>query len=340
MLKTGIQKIQKNYKKQIAGMSLAALMAGTAVLVSGCGVPVLSALGRKYVFKVGSEKCPEKEAKVILLNYQKDYSSLYGIDMWSNEYEDGNSLEDYVKDLTISQLAEVYTLDIIAQEQEVTLTEEETAQTETAAKEFMDGLDDAEQSYLDVSEGDVQDLYERYLLARKLYTSLTESVSSEVSDDEARVMDMKQICVSDEKTAEGILSQLAAGADFSTLAAAYNQAAATDLHVIRTTYDEGVCDQLFALSTGACSEVIAMDGAYYIFYCVNAFNEELTQENKSNVLTQRMEDAVNSAYSSYTEQLASELNEDVWNAVTVDTSLALEGASFLEIYQKYFGEFA
>lgn len=333
-------KIQKKYKRQIAGAALAGMLAGMAALASGCNVPVLSALGGNYVFQVGKEKCPAKDAKVILMNYQKDYSSLYGIDMWSGEYEDGNSLEDYVKDLTVSQLAQVYTLDIIAGEQELVLSEEETAETEAAAKEFMEGLDDAEKEYLGVSEGDVQDLYERYLLARKLYTSLTQSVSSEVSDDEARVMDMKQICVSDESTAEGIASQLASGADFSTLAATYNEASSTDLHVTRTTYDTEVSDQLFALGTGAFSNVIPMDGAYYIFYCVNAFNETLTQENKENVLTRRMEEAVNSAYASYTDQLDSELNEDTWGDVRVDTSLPLEGSSFLEIYNEHFGSFA
>lgn len=340
MVKSDIQKRKTNHKKKLAGISLAALLIGTAAAVSGCSGPSLPSLGGKYVFKVGSEKCPEKEAKIILLNYQKDYSSLYGIDMWSGEYGDGNSLEDYVKDLTVSQLAEVYTLDIIAGEQEIALSEEETAETEAAAKEFMEGLDDAEREYLGASEGDVQNLYERYLLARKLYTSLTESVSSEVSDDEARVMDLKQICVSDENTAEQIAAQAASGADFSTLAAAYNEASSSDLHVTRTTYDTEVSEQIFALGTGACSGVIPIDGSYYIFYCVNAFDEELTQENKNNVLTQRMEDAVNNAYASYTDQLNSELNQNVWGEVTVDTSLSLEGPSFLEIYTEHFGSFA
>ncbi len=337
MLKSDIQKRKTNHKKQLAVIFLAALLIGTAAAASGCSGPSLPSLGGKYVFKMGSEKCPEKEAKIILMSYQKDYSSFYGIDMWSGEYEDGNSLEDYVKELAISQLAQVYTLDIIAGEQEFVLSEEETAETEAAAKEFMEGLDDAEQEYLGVSEGDVQNLYERYLLAEKLYTSLTESVSSEVSDDEARVMDMKQICVSDEDTADEIVSRLASGADFSAMAEDYNESSVTDLHVTRTTYDTEVSDQLFALGTGDFSNVISMDGSYYIFYCVNTFNETLTQENKESVLTRRMEDAVNSVYTSYTNQLDSELNEKVWGDVRVDTSLPLEGSSFLEIYNEYFG---
>lgn len=335
-----IQKNQKKHIRQASGAALTVLLAGTVLTASGCGIPVLSSLGGGYIFKIGSEKCPERDAKVILMNYQKDYSSLYGIDLWQHEYEDGSSLEDYVKDLTASQLAEVYTLDIIAEEQELTLSEDETAQTEAAAKEYVEGLSEAEREYLGVGEGDVQELFERYLLAKKLYTSLTESVSSEVSDDEARVMDVKQIRVSDQKTAEAIASQLEGGADFAALAAEYNEAQATEIHVTRTTFDQEISDQLFALGNGAVSPVIAMDDAYYIFYCTNAFNEAMTQENKANVLTRRMENAVNSAYASYTDQLQSELNEDVWSEVPVDTSLALEGASFMDIYEKYFGDFS
>ena len=35
-------------------------------------------------------------------------------------------------------------------------------------------------------------------------------------------------------------------------------------------------------------------------------------------------------------QLSSKENQDVWSEVTVDTSLKLESASFMEVYQQYF----
>lgn len=70
----------------------------------------------KPVFKVGSESCSKDDAKVILMNYQKEYSNLYGIDMWEHDYGQEQSLEDYIKDLTLAQMAQVYTLDIIASE--------------------------------------------------------------------------------------------------------------------------------------------------------------------------------------------------------------------------------
>ena len=106
---------------------------------------------------------------MILMNYQKEYSNLYGIDMWEHDYGQEQSLEDYIKDLTLAQMAQVYTLDIIASEKEVTLSEEEQKKVTEAAKTYLDGLDDAEREYVGVNEKQTEKLFERYLLADKLY---------------------------------------------------------------------------------------------------------------------------------------------------------------------------
>ncbi|MCD8365505.1 MAG: peptidyl-prolyl cis-trans isomerase [Clostridiales bacterium] len=322
-----------------AGCILALPLTGVLLLTAGCSaadIPVVSAISQSYVFSVGGEKCSVEEAKMILLQYQKEYASLYGIDLWDHDYGDSASLEQYVKDLTASRLAEVYTLDIIASEQEVELSEEEKTQAETAAQAYLEGFSEEELEFLGTDEQTAADLFERFLLAQKLYTSLTENVSQEVSDDEARVMEMKQICVSDAETAANILSQLEEGSDFNSLAESYSESDTASFSVSRTTYDDEITEILFAMDTGDYSEVMEIDGLYYIFYCANYFNEELTESNKENVVSRRMEDAVTSAYDSYTEKLDSVLNEDVWDEVTVDTSLELEGASFEEIYDSYF----
>jgi len=49
-----------------------------------------------------------------------------------------------------------------------------------------------------------------------------------------------------------------------------------------------------------------------------------------------MSDAVTDTYADYMSQLSSKENQDVWSEVTVDTSLKLESASFMEVYQQYF----
>ncbi|MCD7922340.1 MAG: peptidyl-prolyl cis-trans isomerase [Clostridiales bacterium] len=315
---------------------LAGMLAAVLFFVPACSVPVLSAFTRNYVFSVGSEKCSVEEAKVILLQYQKEYASFYGIDLWEHDSDSTESLEQYVRDMAVSQLAEIYTLYVIAGEREMELTEDEKAQTAAAAAEYMASLAEDELDYTGITESEVEALYEKYLLAHKLYASLTEDVSPEVSDDEARVMDLKQICVSEEETAKQLLEQLDGGADFSSLAESYNESGTTDLQVSRTTYSDEVTEILFSMNTGEYSDVIEIDDSYCIFYCVNYFNEELTEENKDNVVSRRMEEAVTDAYNSYVDSLDSSLNESVWSEVTVDTGLALDGSSFGEVYDSYF----
>lgn len=80
----------RNMRKK-AGV-LAVVLACSAML-GACGNP-LEAVIAKPVFKVGSESCSKDDAKVILMNYQKEYSNLYGIDMWEHDYGQEQSLED------------------------------------------------------------------------------------------------------------------------------------------------------------------------------------------------------------------------------------------------------
>ena len=49
---------------------------------------------------------------------------------------------DYVKDITLEELTRVYTMDLLAQSQEVTLSEDETAKVAEAAKEYYASLSD------------------------------------------------------------------------------------------------------------------------------------------------------------------------------------------------------
>ena len=99
----------RNMRKKTG--ALAVVLACSAML-GACGNP-LEAVIAKPVFKVGSESCSKDDAKVILMNYQKEYSNLYGIDMWEHDYGQEQSLEDYIKDLTLAQTAHVDTVVVI-----------------------------------------------------------------------------------------------------------------------------------------------------------------------------------------------------------------------------------
>ena len=167
-------------------------MALTGCQIGNKDIVVSGTLSSRQVFTLDKSACSLKEAKVYLANYQNIYGTAYTIDLWQHDFGDA-SLLDYVKDITLEELTRVYTMDLLAQSQEVTLSEDETAKVAEAAKEYYASLSEDETAYMDVAEADIAEYYTHYALAQKLYHSLTNGVNEEVSDDEARVMEIMQI---------------------------------------------------------------------------------------------------------------------------------------------------
>ena len=301
----------------------------TAAALTGCGI------GKKNVFKIDKEACTVSEAKVFLVNYQNQYADLYGVNLWESDQKE--NLEVYIKNLTVTKLAEIYTMDLIAEDKGLTLTEAQMSQAEDAAKEYYKTLNDAEKKYFGISEKELADLYERYAAAQMTYQSLTENIDQEVSDAEAQVMKAQQIFVKSEDTAKKIKQQLDNGEDFVQLASSYNEAAKTDINLDKSQLEEENQEDIFALKDNQISGITAEDNGYYIFRCVKSYDAELTEKNKEKVLKSRMEAAVNSTYDTYVKEADSRFNEEIWKNVELDTSGELKTGSFFTVFEKYFG---
>ena len=121
----------------------------------------------KYVFQVNDRTCDVKQAKLYLCNYRNLYGSAYGIDLWSYDYNE-SSLEQYVKDITIQELSRIVCMDMLAEQMDMSLTEEEQECCEQAASEYYASLSEEERSFMDVRESDIQKAYRDYALAQKL----------------------------------------------------------------------------------------------------------------------------------------------------------------------------
>ncbi len=311
-----------------------------SLLLGGCRIGnreivVSGTLTDKQVFKINKTACGLKEARVYLTNYQNIYGTAYGIDLWKHDFGE-NSLEKYVKDITLEKLAYVVTMDLLAESQGVALTEEEMAQAGEAAKEYYASLSQEEIEYLGVTESDILEYYSHYALARKLYQSLTSSVNEEVSDDEARVIEMMQIFVRDGTKAAEVAARLENGDDFASVANNYNQLSAIQVTVSRDELPEEVEQVAFQLDDGEISGKIETDGGYYFVKCLNKYNEELTEANKSNIVEKREKEAFDDVYNTYVFGLSSDLNQELWENLELDTSGTISTDSFFEVFEKYF----
>lgn len=312
-------------------------MALTGCQIGNKDIVVSGTLSSRQVFTLDKSACSLKEAKVYLANYQNIYGTAYTIDLWQHDFGDV-SLLDYVKDITLEELTRVYTMDLLAQSQEVTLSEDETAKVAEAAKEYYASLSEDETAYMDVAEADIAEYYTHYALAQKLYHSLTNGVNEEVSDDEARVMEIMQIYVTDEDRAHEVEQKLAQGDDFASVANNYNELSAIQVTVSRDDLPDEVEEVAFQLDDNAVSGMIAAGNGYYFIKCLNKYNEELTEANKSNIVEKREKEAFDDVYNEFVASLSSRLNTDLWDGIELTTDGSIQTNSFFAVFEKYCGE--
>ena len=311
-----------------------------SILLSGCtigGKEVIldTGIGNNYVFSVGESKCSIKQAKLFLCNYQNLYGNAYGVNLWDYDFE-GDSLEKYVKDVTLDELTKMVCMDIVSQQQGIELTAKENKKVRKAAKEYYESLNSEEKSYMGVSLKDVEEIYSQYALAEKLYANLTEGINTEVSDDDARVIIIQEICVSDETTAAEVRKKLAAGENFETVAGEYSSCSSGKMSIARGELPSELESVAFELANDEISDAIKTSGGYYIIKCVSKFEEKLTEDNKDNILNQREKEQFNHVYEDFVGNAVFYLNEDEWNKVNIDKNSKINTDSFFEVYDKYF----
>ena len=319
---------------QMIPVTIAMLMCLGGCQIGNRQIVVSGSLSDKQVFKIGSATCGVKEAKVYLTNYQNIYGTAYGLNLWEHDFGD-DSLTQYVKDITLEELTHVVCMDLLAESQEVSLSEEEKANVASAAKEYYASLSEDEVAYLAVTESDIAEYYAHYALAQKLYRSLTNGVNDEVSDDEARVIEIMQIYVTDETKAAEVLSKLKNGDDFASVANNYNQLSSIQVTVSRDELPAEVEKVAFDLDNGEISDEIPVDHGYYFIKCLNKYDEELTEANKSNIVEKREKEAFDDIYNEYVSGLSSYLNQNLWDELELDTDASIATDSFFEVFEKY-----
>ncbi|MCI7107756.1 MAG: peptidyl-prolyl cis-trans isomerase [Lachnospiraceae bacterium] len=288
----------------------------------------------KTVFQINDYKCDISLAKLYLCNYRNLYGQVYGLDLWKEGSTD--SLETYVKDVTIQQLSRIVCMDLLAKQQEMKLSDEECRLVKAASEEYFDSLSAEERSYMGIHKKDVEKAYEDYALADKLYGTLTNGINEEVSDDEARVIRVQQIFVADEETANVVKKKLAAGEDFAMLAGSYNSGGEFERNVARGDYPQEVENIAYNLENDTCSEMIETDEGYYFIKCLSKYEEELTEANKEVIRIQREKEQFEDSYEEFISEATFRMNDTLWSEVSLNDTGEIRTDSFFDIFDKYF----
>lgn len=315
-----------------------AALALVTVLLSGCsfaGREVYFSFHRPgTVFTICGMSCSKKEAKVYIANYKNLYGRVGTTDLWDGNF-DSARLETGLKQSVINHLSKIYSLNVYAKNKEIELDDSEKTKVDEATKEYYDSLSAADKKYLNVSKSDIRAYYERYAIASRVYDELMSAVDDEISEDEARIMDAYVIHVTDASKYEEVKKKLAEGGDFESLTAVYSVDDNKKLSFGRGTYPEEVEEVAFSLDDGEISEGIEAEDGYYFVKCVDKYNEERSEENKSEIVAKRQSDVFNDIVEEQKTSGSSTVNISVWNNLHIDDGEGVTTDSFFSIIENH-----
>lgn len=341
----------------------AALLTVLLLLLSGCmdslkGSKVVLTTGfeKNEVFRIEDMSCALPEAMVYLVNTKNRYESVYGREIW-NVSLDGVTLEENIKETVLAQLAQQKTMNLLARQNGVALSEEEEARAMQAAETYFQSLSEEEKSTLQITVKDVEELYREYALARKVYQYIIKDINPEISDDEARTITVQYIyfrtCVLDGtgrkieyseeekqeilRKAEEVRFQLKnEEADFEELILKYSDSEEGTCSFGKGEKDQAFEDAAFNLETDEISDIVETPDGYYLIKCISTFNRTETDANKVKIVEKRREEVFGQEYEDFVAALTRNLNEDLWQSVSLAGTENITTSDFFDVFDKYF----
>lgn len=341
----------------------AALLTVLLLLLSGCmdslkGSKVVLTTGfeKNEVFRIEDMSCTLPEAMVYLINTKNRYESVYGREIW-NVSLDGVTLEENIKETVLAQLAQQKTMNLLARQNGVALSEEEEARVMQAAETYFQSLSEEEKGALQITVKDVEELYREYALARKVYQYIIKDINPEISDDEARTITVQYIyfrtCILDGtgkkieyseeekqeilRKAEEVRFQLKnEEADFEELILKYSDSEEGTCSFGKGEKDQAFEDAAFNLETDEISDIVETPDGYYLIKCISTFNRTETDANKVKIVEKRREEVFGQEYEDFVAALTRNLNEDLWQSVSLAGTENITTSDFFDVFNKYF----
>lgn len=313
--------------RQAAAVILASLM------LAGCGANLPSMSESKE-----SKGYSDAQTMIIITTEKNRYQNVYTDQIWGVKVDDsGTTFQTYLLNEVKNFMANMKTMNLLAQKQEIELDNAEKETIRQLSEEYFSGLTEKEIGYMNVTQEDVEKLYEEYHLANKVVNELTKDLNLEVSDNEAKVIEVSQIVTADRQKAEEAYQKLQEeGSKFTETAKAYSDEEEINRKIGRGDLEKELEDAAFGLTAGEISPMLASGGNYYIFQCVNDYDQDATQERKKELFKERKNQAFRQVYDQFTPDNPINLDSEIWDQPAFTKDDGTETTNFFELYQEYF----
>lgn len=308
------------------------------------------------IFRIETMSCTLPEVMVYLTNTQDQYESVYGAEIWKTNLN-GVTLEESIKETVLAQLAQIKTMNLLAQQQGVSLDETELEKAGEAAGAYFSSLNEAEQEAMQVTEETIRQLYTELALANKVYEYIIKDINPEISDDEARSITIQDILIKTysqdgtgkrieyeesaredayRRAREILLQAQEEGNDFESLVIQYSEGEKSTYSFGKGEMEEAFENAAFNLETGEISDIVETEDGFHIIKCISTFNREETDANKIKIVEKRREEVFGQEYDAFVESLTRTLNEERWDSVAFLEGDEIVTKDFFDVYHQYF----
>ena len=335
------------------------------LLLTGCGsfdisntkVVLTTGFDKDEIFRIETISCTVPEVMVYLINTQNQYESVYGSEIWGASFE-GVSLGENIKETVLAQIAQIKTMNLMAQDYKVELDEQEQESVKQAAEKYYNSLNTVEIEKMGVDQKLIENLYREYATADKVYQYIIRDVNPEISDDEARIITVEHILIktyaldgngqkiaytgTDKEealeTAEKVWNMAVSGeTDFEELATQYSEDENVTYSFGKGETEEAFEKAAFDLGTGEISNIVETSLGYHIIKCISTFNKEETDANKIRIVEKKRQEVFGEEYDAYVKKLTRDLNEQLWESISFLYDPEVQTQDFFNIYDEYFG---
>lgn len=215
----------------------------------------------------------------------------------------------------------------------ITLSIAETRELEEEAARYMEEFATSGNTF-EVTAEDVARIKGDLLLIEKLREKIIENAGIEVSESDARVMDVWRIECEDSEKAYAALEDINNNpeTDFEILARRNSCNSDIELKVTRGQLGDSIDEVVFNLEDGEVSPVIPGEKHFFIFKCVKGYDEEATAERKAEMAVERERRAVSLEYEKYVLEKPFEMDKEAWKEAV---AMCEENPVLPDVYKAY-----